>query len=228
MKKAVNLRVVARQPQQQRGHDRVEQVLAEAEAMLRDGGIETFSIPALAERLGFTRTSIYKFFPTPYAILNTLAERHLAALEASLVAQAASLHLPCWEDSVAMIVRSAASWYDRHPVACKLILGGPVSDASYRAFEFTITRLGGLARGILVAHGVTVPDGPPDLPALAVDFGTGCFRMSYFLHGRITKPYVQAAEDVMLTFLRSRLVPAAKPRRRDSAGTRVHPTTRQA
>lgn len=209
MNKALNLRVVARQPQQQRGHTRVEQVLAEAEAMLREGGIEAFSIPALAERLGFTRTSIYKFFPTPYAILNTLAEQHLTALETSLGEQAARLRLPRWEDTVAMIVRSGASYYDRHPVACKLILGGPVSDASYRAFEFTVTRLGGLARDILLAHGVTVPEGSPDLPALAVEFGTGCFRMSYFLHGRITEPYIQAAEDVMLTFLRSRLIAAA-------------------
>lgn len=206
MEKNLNLRVVARQPQQQRGHSRVEQVLTEAEAILRESGIEAFSIPALAERLGFTRTSIYKFFPTPYAILNTLAEQHLSALEASLGERAAKLDLPRWEDTVVLMVRSAASYYDRHPVACKLILGGPVSDASYRAFEFTITRLGGLARGILLAHGVTVPEGSPDVPALAVDFGTACFRMSYFLHGRITEPYIQAAEDVMLGFLSSRLI----------------------
>lgn len=205
MKKTVNLRVVARQPQQQRGHTRVEQVLSEAEAMLRDGGVEDFSIPALAERLGFTRTSIYKFFPTPYAILNTLAEQHLAALEQHLRARAAELELASWEDTMSMVVRSAARYYGQHPVACKLILGGPVSDDSYRAFELTITRLGGIARSILVSHGVPVPKGPPDIPALAVEFGTGCFRMSYFLHGRIIEAYTQAAEDVMVAFLRSRL-----------------------
>lgn len=206
MNNALDTRALARQPQQQRGFDRFEQVLNEAEALIMEAGIEGFSIPALAERLDFTRTSIYKFFPTPYAILNTLAERHLGALEAALAEQAEHLRAAKnWREVISLVVRGAARYYHEHPMAYRLLLSGPISDSSYRALEYTISRLGGLTRAILAERGVKVPSGQPDVAALAVEFGTASFRMSYFLHGTITPAYTQAAVDVMLAFLAARL-----------------------
>lgn len=71
----------ARAPQQLRGKARFEKILAEAEQVLLAKGISGFSIPELAERLAYTRTSIYHFFPTPYAVLNELTRRYLIKLE---------------------------------------------------------------------------------------------------------------------------------------------------
>ena len=45
----------------------------------------------------------------------------------------------------------------------------------------------------------------PDIAALAVEFGTASFRMSYFLHGEITDDYAQAGADAMIGFLTRRL-----------------------
>lgn len=206
MKPALDSRTLARKPTQQRAKDRTTIVLQEAEALLLETGLSGFSIPTLAGRLDFPRATIYKFFPTPYALLNELAERHLAALEAKLSHQAIALrNLKNWEDGVSGMVRAAARYYQSHPVAYSLLLGPPISDSSHRAFEYTISRLGALTRSYLVDHGIRVPPGPPDIPALAVEFGTASFRMSYFLHGRITSPYIEAAVDVMLAFLNKRL-----------------------
>lgn len=196
----------ARKPQQRRAKDRVDVVLQEAEALLLESGLSGFSIPALAERLEYPRATIYKFFPTPWALLNELAERQLAALEAHLGAYGAKLpEATDWQQLVTQMVRAAADFYSRHPAAQVVLLSGPISDASFRAFEYTISRLGGLTRALLAQRGITIPDGPPDVAALAVEFGTASLRMSYFLHGRVTKEYTQAGADVMLAFLSQRL-----------------------
>lgn len=203
---SIDQRSVARQPLQQRAKDRVEVVLQEAEALLQKKGLSAFSIPALAECLEYPRATIYKFFPSPNAVLNALATRHLSALETVLIAEVTRLSADkSWSDVVTRVVYVAAGYYQRNPVACMLLLSGPVTDSSYRALEFSITRLGGLTRTLLIDRGIKLPSGTPDIAALAVEFGTSSFRMSYFFHGKITPAYTKAAADVMLSFLSSRL-----------------------
>lgn len=206
LKTPPNPAFVARKPQQQRAKDRVDVVLQEAEALLLETGLSGFSIPTLAERLEYPRATIYKFFPTPWALLNELAERQLAALEEHLSGYAESLaQARDWRELVTRMVNAASEFYDKHPAAQVVLLTGPISDASFRALEVTISRLGALTRGLLAQRGIAVPEGPPDIAALAVEFGTASFRMSYFLHGRMTPEYTQASADVMLAFLAKRL-----------------------
>lgn len=197
--------VVARKPQQQRAKERVDAVLQEAEVLLIEGGLSGFSIPRLAERLDFPRATIYKFFPTPWALLNELAERQLAALEAHLDAYADALREATdWRETVTRMVYAAAEFYGERPAAQVVLLTG-FSDDSFRALEYTIARLGALTRSLLSERGIEVDDTAPNIPALAVEFGTASFRMSYFLYGRMTPEYTQAAADVMLLFLEKRL-----------------------
>ena len=197
---------IARKPQQQRAKDRVDLVLAAAEELLLESGLSGFSIPTLAERLEYPRATIYKFFPTPYALLNELAERQLAALEEHLATYAESLsEARDWQEMVTLMVHAASDYYSSHPAAQVVLLTGPISDSSFRALEYTIGRLGALTRGLFAQRGITVPEGTPDVAALAVEFGTASFRMSYFLHGKMTPEYTQAGADVMLAFLAKRL-----------------------
>lgn len=193
--------LIARQPQQQRAVERFEQVLAAADTLLRTRGLAGFSIPKLAEELGYTRASIYKFFPTPYAVLNELARRYLERLERLLDTEAgAVLDLP-WDEAARTLVGIAAGFYDRNPVARVLILGGPLTDDSYRAQELTIQRLGKLAHGLLARQGIELPAGSPDVATLAVEIGTTCFRLSHFSHGRITPEYRAEAAHAMIAYL---------------------------
>lgn len=219
LRQPVNPAVLARKPQQQRAKDRVQAVLQAAEDLLVDSGVPGFSIPTLAERLGYPRATIYKFFPTPYALFNELAERHLSALEQHLGAYSRDLAAArSWQEAIGSMVHAAADYYGRHPAAAVVLLTGPVSDSSFRALEYTISRLGSVARELLDAHEIRVPAGPPDIAALAVEFGTASFRMSYFLNGRITPEYTEAAVDAMISFLDRRLhgsaTPAAAARKR--------------
>lgn len=207
-----------RKPQQQRARDRVERVLEASEALLTERGIAGFSIPLISERLGFPRASVYKFFPTPYAALNLLAQRHLQALERELLARARTLPATTGPRAAThAMVEAAAGYYRTHPVACMLLLGGPLTDASYQAMEYAITRLGRLCRKMLARVGVSLPEGRPDVAALAVEFGTASLRYAYFADGEIGDAYVDAAVDVMVAFLELRMT-SAKPAEAAAAG----------
>ncbi len=201
MNAVVSPLIVARQPLQQRSRDRFERVLDEADALLLEAGLAGFSIPELAKRLGYTRASIYKFFPTPYAVLNELVQRYLARLEDLLNGFADQLLNLSWSELAKTVVVEAAHFYDANPVARLLILGGPLTHDSYRAQEITIQRLGKLLRRLAVQRGTILPLGPPDVATLAVEIGTTCFRLSYSLHGEITAAYREEAAYAMVAYL---------------------------
>lgn len=192
---------IARQPQQQRARDRFESVLAEAEVLLLQKGVSGFSIPDLAERLDFTRASIYKFFPTPYAVINELTVRYLSRLEKDLTGATPRLLSMQWSPSLRGLVDVGADFYNANPIACMLILGGTSSDESYRALELTIERLGNLGRALLQARGIKPPAAPPDIAVLAVQYVMTTYRVSYFLHGSITDAYRAEAHYMLESYL---------------------------
>jgi AcrR family transcriptional regulator len=207
MSKDLDPLAVARQPTQLRARERFERILQESEKLLIEGGLSGFSIPVLAERLDYTRGSVYAYFPTPYAILNELVYRYLQQLEQQFVNKAQRLHQMEWRDSIAAIIKIAVEFHNSHPAARLLILGGAVTDDSYRAQEQANKRLGELGRRVWPFK-VPLPKGPPDVSTLAADIGTACFRRSYFEHGEITPAYQAAAVTAMTSFL-SRYVEAA-------------------
>jgi AcrR family transcriptional regulator len=191
----------ARQPQQQRARERFEKVLNEAERLLVDKGMSGFSIPELAERLDMTRASIYKFFPTPYAVLNELTRRHLGLLEKNLTAVGPDMLTAPWHEAIDILITAGATFYNSNPVASILILGGSTTDESYQALEITIDRLGKYGRALLVSRGIELPTPPPDVAVLAAEIVTTTYRLSYYLHGEITEPYRAEAAYAMEAYL---------------------------
>ena len=200
MDDALNPLAVARRPTQKRAQERFANILNEAEALLIEKGLSGFSIPTIAERLGYTRGSVYAYFPTPYAVLNELTRRYLGELEAEFFSHAEALRHVSWRAGIAMVVDQAVSFHNANPAACLLLLGGAVTDDSYRAQELTNKRLGDLAGRVWTSKRV-LPAAPPDVMTLSVDIGVACFRRSFFEHGEITPPYRDAAIAAMIGFL---------------------------
>lgn len=192
---------VAKQPTQQRAKARFDRIVKEAERLLIEEGLSGFSIPVLANRLGYTRGSVYAYFPTHYALLNELAIRYLVELEGVFTQIAGELQHMTWREAVVAVVDHAVRFHNSHPAARLLILGGAVTDDSYRAQELTIKRLGKLAMAIWKMKGLNVRMTGIDIATLAVEIGTACFRRSYFEHGTITRPYRDAAVSAMTAFL---------------------------
>ncbi|WP_348672786.1 TetR/AcrR family transcriptional regulator [uncultured Abyssibacter sp.] len=191
----------ARKPSQARSRERVEKVVAGADALLAEGGLERFSIPTLAERLGMSRRSIYLFFPTPYDLLNEVTRRYIARLEDHLAQRLTELGKPDMTEMLARMTFAAADFHNRNPVGRLLILGGAVTDNSYKAQDMNKRHLGSLARNILLEYGFVMPESPPDVATIAVEMGTACYRHSYGSHGLITDDYKVESAYVMLLYL---------------------------
>lgn len=198
----------AKRPKQKRAQERIERVLEEAERVLSAEGIEGFSIPVLAERLGFTRGSLYSYFPTPEALLTEVAQRHLAKMLRGFARHKELAGLP-WRRGIEIGVGIACDYYDKHRVARHVILAGAVTDQSVRAQARMIKRLAALGRAAWQARGIRLPAEEPDVAALAIDLGVACLRRSVFESDRITSPYRDAAAQVMISFL-ERHVEAAR------------------
>lgn len=191
---------VARKPTQSRALARFEAVLDESEKLLAEGGLQNFSIPVVAERLDMTRGSIYTYFPTPHAILNELATRQLDDLQAMFTERAGELVRMNWQDAIQLVVESAVAFHNSRPVARMLILGGAVTDSSFRAQDMLMRNLGELGRRIWEGQHSPLPT-TPDVSTLAADIGVTCFRRSFLDHGTITPEYQQAAIVAMQQFL---------------------------
>lgn len=193
---------IARMPRQQRARDRFEAVLAEAEKILEADGLAGFSIPVIAEHLGMTRGSVYAYFPTPYAILNELVERHLNALENTFVESAVQLSGLRWWEGIDWALDKSMAYYNAHPAARLLILGGALSDSSYRSLEALVKRLAVMVRRVWESRTVGKPiPQDPDVFTLAIDIGLSCFRRSFFEHGEIREAYKDAGARAMRGFL---------------------------
>ncbi|MBD2858909.1 TetR/AcrR family transcriptional regulator [Spongiibacter sp. KMU-158] len=190
----------ARPPQQARGKERFERILAAAEAQLMARSLNDFSIPDLAAELSCTRTSIYHFFPSPYAILNELTRRHLVSLEQEVEIVSKGVSTKPWRDIIDDVSKAVSGYYNAHPVAGTLILGSVASHESHQAMQLTILHLGRHVERLMGLMNITLPTNP-DAKALTVEAGTACLRLSYFLHGKITPQYQQECARMMTSYL---------------------------
>src|SRR5271168_1743638 len=111
MSTALEPRAQARLPTKAPSKIRFQGILDEAERLVLEHGLGGFSIPALAERLGYTRASIYHFFPTPNAVLNALSRRYFQESVIQIMAFARARDMLSWRDLLTQVVDFAAEYY---------------------------------------------------------------------------------------------------------------------
>lgn len=68
----------SRRPKQARSRDTYEKLVAMAQEVLEEVGIEGFNSNLIVERLGMTPPAFYRYFPNKYALLTELGERLMA------------------------------------------------------------------------------------------------------------------------------------------------------
>ena len=106
----------ARPPRQDRGLQRVEQILDTAEALIAELGVEGTSTNAIAERAKTSMGSLYHFFPSKEALIEALARR-FAERKREMNADAVPIdraHMPL-EDIVGRAVDSHARFLAESP-----------------------------------------------------------------------------------------------------------------
>lgn len=105
-----------RQPIQERGERRVEEILDAAAAVIVEVGVEAATTNAIAERAGSSVGSLYHFFPNKDAIILALAARYEAELrELNQVAMTADAATVPIARMVEGIVTPLAKFMERTP-----------------------------------------------------------------------------------------------------------------
>lgn len=192
---------LARVPQQARGRERFEGILAASETLLLEKGIDGFSIPELASVLQCTRTSIYHFFPTPFAILNELTRRYLCKLEEEVQAASVGYESRPWRTVIEHVSEVVSRFHNTNPVGALLILGAVATSESHQALQLTISHLGRYVDDLMREIDVELPTDEPNATALTVELGTSCLRLSYYLHGKVTDAYQRECARAMISYL---------------------------
>lgn len=148
-----------RQPRQERGERRVEEILDAAAAVIAEVGVEGATTNAIAERAESSVGSLYHFFPHKDAIVLALAERYDAELrrltEAAMTGDATRIPVAEMVDG---IVTPMARFMERNPAYMPVYYAvrDPRNPGCMTA-ELTDTIVGLVAR-LMAAR---APDVPP-------------------------------------------------------------------
>ena len=119
----MNLVTGVRQPAQARSRERVERILAATEALVETTPLHEITVAMISERSGVKRATIYQFFPSVRAILNTLGQRFLDELYSDFLRVETPGDPAVWRATIERTVDITVDFYSHHPAACSLFLG---------------------------------------------------------------------------------------------------------
>ena len=105
-----------------------ERILDAAHELVRERGMQAFTIRVLAERLGVSPMALYGYYPSRAAILDALSERQYARMQ---VNHERAYHEAEGGDVAAVVRRSLAAWAERareRPRFYRLILMHPIGE----------------------------------------------------------------------------------------------------
>lgn len=102
-----------RPPQQARSRESLQKVLAAAEQVLADGGIEEFTVGAVADRAGLSVGAIYRRFAGKDQLLYAVKDDLLGRLETTVV-EALRSPAPGLRGAVAAFTEALAQTFTRH------------------------------------------------------------------------------------------------------------------
>ncbi len=209
-----NLRVV---PRQDRARAKVEAMLAAADRLVAAEGIDAITTGRVAQEAGVSIGSVYRYLPNREALIEALAARYLAALEAQMAELVAIARREPVADPVGLGIGTFAEFYRTHPGFRALWLDRPLTPALRVLDRRHKRRMAAGIRQALVAVGVWSADGAGRADALAVQLAADAAIQEAFRENPDGDPLLLTA---VTTLLRAALVPsgpsptAGSPRRR--------------
>ena len=111
-----------REPRQERSRYKVRLMLEATIRLLEKGGAEALTTNAVAATAGVSIGTLYQFFPNKEALLDTLADRELAAMAERVMRVMRDSTIISTEERIAGIVRAVASTYGNRRKAHKVVM----------------------------------------------------------------------------------------------------------
>jgi AcrR family transcriptional regulator len=192
----------ARKPVRKRGEARVQALLAAAESVIAERGVEAATMTEIAERAGASIGSLYQFFPTKALIADALHGGLMARFEAELVAVAAPSAPPAVRAVLAL--DRLADFLVAHPAFVALADWRGIDPA--RKAENRVRLRGEIARALTGGA-----DGLPEAAARgAAVLVLALMRALIQLAGEPESDDIRAAAEAMRAMLRHHLETLAR------------------
>jgi AcrR family transcriptional regulator len=148
-----------REPRQARSKARLAQILAAADAILSEEGVEALTVRRIAERAGVPVGTLYQFFPDKGSVVDAVARAYIAEFDAAVDALVNSADEGDWSDPVGRIVDEFVALYRSHPGYVALWAGRHLSPELARADEANNQLIAAGVHKVLAEH-AGVADGP--------------------------------------------------------------------
>ncbi|WP_395394520.1 TetR/AcrR family transcriptional regulator [Novosphingobium sp. BL-8A] len=121
-----------RSPRQGRAVHKVELMLEAAMRLLDDKGYEAFTTNAVAETAGVSIGTLYQYFPNKEAILDSLADREMAALSERILTVLADKAMVSVRERVGLIVRAVTTAYGDRRRVHRLLMERSLARGTHR------------------------------------------------------------------------------------------------
>jgi AcrR family transcriptional regulator len=141
-----------REPRQARSRARLAQILAAADAILAEEGVEALTIRRIAERAGVPVGTLYQFFPDKGSVVDAVARAYIAEFDALVDRLVSSAADGDWSDPVGRIVDEFVALYRSHPGYVALWSGRHLSPELARADEANNQLIAAGVQRLLAEH----------------------------------------------------------------------------
>lgn len=197
-------RAEIRRPAQKRSRARFEAILDGAECLLDTLPPSAISIHAIAAEVGISPPSIYHFFPEPQLVFSALAERYLKRFEESVLTEVPD-NVESWQELQTLQYRAGQQWFNAHPAARQILLGGPAWSSDIRAQDLDSNFVMAGRSIELMTQKFVMPD-IPDLHDRLVEvivINDAIWSLSIHRHGVITDEMEEQARRVRIAYSRT-------------------------
>lgn len=197
-------RAEIRRPAQKRSRVRFEAILDGAERLLDTLPPSAISIHAIAAEVGISPPSIYHFFPEPQLVFSALAERYLKRFEEGVLTEAPA-NVASWQELQTLQFRAGQLWFNAHPAARQVLLGGPAWSSDIQAQDLDSNFIMAGRSIELMAQRFVMPD-IPDLDDRLVEviaINDAIWSLSIHRHGLITDTMEEQARRARIAYSRT-------------------------
>jgi len=201
-----------REPKQERGRAKVAKILKAAEHLVAELGPDGFSSPQVAELADVPVASVYQFFPTRYAILNALKQKHVERLAMRLAPGLEAAHCKSWQNMIGDLIEIAVDYLNEDDVARAVLLERPHYPSPpsstlnmMPSFSGTMTQFVPPA----MLEQITPRDGTISPVRVVLHMMSSIMLEGNAVHGKITPEVADEARIAAITYIEARAALAA-------------------
>jgi AcrR family transcriptional regulator len=153
------------QPVQRRSRERVEQILAAADELLAQGGVEALTTRSLAEHAGIPVATIYRYFDNRDAIIAAYLGHQLEEIERAVTSAVLGIERVTIRSLVEAVGLAHMRHHQAHPEGVQVWFGGRLNAAVVERVGELDERQAAALRAAVRGTGMTanVPDFAADL-----------------------------------------------------------------